>query len=161
MSKYTFNSHVNIHYGVESKKSRLDCDKCDSIGKKKGVDGHCHCSIADISEKMVVNCKSAYKKLDTDEETEKKITEKSSDVEEKLSSMRKDRLDTLAGKLVQRRTFFNLSHMDKIYADKNKSKKIKTKSVTVPDPVSNGEGKSSKKRVKSVSGNPVAKKRKK
>ena len=63
--------------------------------------------------------------------------------------------------LVQRRTFYISSHMDKIYADKNKSKKNKTKSVTVPDPVSDGESKSSKKRDKSVSGNPVAKKRKK
>ena len=61
MSQETFDSHMQVHYGVEDKKSRDSCDKCvKHKAAKIKAPHHCHCTIAEISEKMIENSKTAW-----------------------------------------------------------------------------------------------------
>ena len=70
MSQERFNSHMQIHFGVESKKTKASRQKCkDNVIKKlKHPQPHCHCCMAEISEVMINNCKDSYKLLRRKEE---------------------------------------------------------------------------------------------
>ena len=61
MSQETFDSHMQVHYGVEDKKSRDSCDKCvKHKAAKIKAPRHCHFTIAEISEKMIENSKTTW-----------------------------------------------------------------------------------------------------
>ena len=63
MSQDMFDSHMQIHFCVESKASKSSCVKCkDDVGKKC-PQPHCHCSVAKITTEMKDNCKDAYKAM--------------------------------------------------------------------------------------------------
>ena len=46
MSQIRLDSHMQIHYGVESKSNKMSCEKCEKNKNKKSPDPYCHCSIA-------------------------------------------------------------------------------------------------------------------
>ena len=70
MSQERFDSRMQIHFGVESKKTKASRQKCkDNVIKKlKHPQPHCHCCMAEISEVMINNCKDSYKFLRREEE---------------------------------------------------------------------------------------------
>ena len=55
MSQEMFDSHMQIHYGVESKESKSSCLKCKENIGKKSPQPHCHCSVAEITAEMKIN----------------------------------------------------------------------------------------------------------
>ena len=68
MGQEMFDSHMQIHFGVESKENKSSCMKCKANVGKKSPQPHCHCSIAMISPEMKKNCKEAYKAMKKEED---------------------------------------------------------------------------------------------
>ena len=52
ISKAMFDSHMQIHFGVESKASKSSCVKCKEDVGRKFPQPDCHCSVAKITTEM-------------------------------------------------------------------------------------------------------------
>ena len=124
MSQDMFDSHMQIHFCVESKASKSSCVKCkDDVGKKC-PQPHCHCSVAKITTEMKDNCKDAYKAMKKDlealevKEMEKTVSEKQKAAEIAFEEKRKKFCDDLK----TREIFYNPSLMANVYTDKPKVK---------------------------------------
>ena len=60
MGHDTFDAHMQIHFGVEGKGSKELCSKCnDHKAAQTRPPHHCHCNVAEGSEVMKNNCKTA------------------------------------------------------------------------------------------------------
>ena len=62
MGQDTFDAHMQIHFGVEGKGSKELCSKCnDHKVAQTRPPHHCHCNVAEVSEVMKTNCKTAWR----------------------------------------------------------------------------------------------------
>ena len=57
MSQDMLDSHLQIRYGVESKENR---DKCETCGQSAPVPPHCHCTLAEVTDRMREKCRRAH-----------------------------------------------------------------------------------------------------
>ena len=62
MIQETFESHMQIHYGVEGHQSREVCPRCiQHKASQTRQPHHCHCSVAEMSDAMREDSKNAWK----------------------------------------------------------------------------------------------------
>ena len=154
MSQGSFDSHMQIHYGVESKQSRVNCQKCIDSEHRENPVPHCHCCVAEITGEMRVNCREASRSLKKEEEeieegenTSKELTEKQSKTKQAMDE-RKLKFKT---DLQARSTFYRPSIMERIYPDKKKKKSDSETSTKSSKSSSKSESLASKTSSKSSS----------
>ena len=125
MSQSSFDSHMQIHYEVESKQSRANCQKCIDSEHQASPKLHCHCCDAEITKEMIVNCKEASRALKKEEEDEEKTVEAAKELTEKQAKAKEameERKIKLKSDIQSRSTFYKPSLMERIYPDTKKKK---------------------------------------
>ena len=152
MSQDLLDSHMQIHYGVESPLNydKAGCRPCNS-GRKRA---HCHCSQATITEEMVNQSKKAY--IDESDNEEDDIPNVAFHPPELLKEEENKRLENFKLKLKQIHTFYSPDLMGDVY-EKESDKKKKKQKDDIDIPSVSGSNISGSKKKLSCSTVPVSK----
>ena len=123
MLQETLEVHMQVHYGVESQQSKESCSTCSKYqAAKTRPPHHCHCSVAEISDTMKEDCKSARRVEESQQDLAKVAPAASAIIQEKAVKAKQEaecRMLKFVTKLKTRSTFYSADLMTRVFASSN------------------------------------------
>ena len=148
LSQNTLDSMLHIRSGVESNKTRQNCEQCSLDSDKR----HCHCSVVDITGEIREACKKASSKYLTSlDEARKEKRAASEDMIRRKETFRKNeeaRIEKMKESLSRRGYFYKPELMESVFVEKKRKVSLEKEVPTARlrlDTVNNNKSSSTKK----------------